>query len=336
MFREAIARSIRLAAVLVFFLLAPSALTFGGAAETEKPSPDVQEFLKLLGKSDVQEWLRGQQTAAAGPDDPQAQKIKASVGRALSERLTAIRTHLANLLLVIPGLGNEIRQATQRLHDASGGSGFLSIFVGAFLLVGLGFAAQAYVRNRLPPGHQPATENEEPSPASTQFQGLAVSLVRELTRALAFCVACFAPLLLLERDQLSESVLLNFLLAGAAWMLARAVASVIDALAANDPSPDDHAEKRHFCFWMVAAVGWFALGSAIAETARITGMDPLATDLVSYVLGLGLLVIGLTAIWRAPRKQVSSPERLVRYSAWRWLATLFLIVLWIINNFNFI
>jgi moderate conductance mechanosensitive channel len=317
----------RLAAVLFILLLALPSLAHGTTAATTGQSPDVQEFLRLLGKADVQDWLRKQQAPAAAPGEP---ITEASFGRAFSERLTAIRVHLVDLSRVVPRLGNEIRQAAQRLRNASGGFGPLSIFVAFLLFTGLGFGAQAIAKRRGGPGSR-QTDVEEQSLASMRRERLVASTIRELVGVLAFCVACFVPLLLLQRDRLSESVLLSFLAACAAWVLARSVASVIAAPVEDDASAGCHAEKDHICFWMVTASGWFALGSALAEATRLTGMDPLATDLVSYILGLGLLAIGLAAIWRAPRIHGSSPENPIRrHVAYRGLATVFLIVLWIV------
>jgi small-conductance mechanosensitive channel len=73
------------------------------------------------------------------------------------------------------------------------------------------------------------------------------------------------------------------------------------------------------------------LGSATAEATRLTGMEPLATELVSYALGVGLLAIGLAAIWRTPQMSNLPPEHQTRRHFVRsWLVTLFLIVLWVV------
>ncbi|MFU0505772.1 mechanosensitive ion channel family protein [Pseudaminobacter sp. NGMCC 1.201702] len=327
MFLAPLAESFRLAAVVFMLLLALPPVAHGLPAKTADQSSDVQEFLRLLGKADVQEWLRRQQAPAAAPDESRAAIKDPSFGRAFSQRLTAIRIHLAELLRVVPELGTEIRQAAQRLRDASGASGLFSTFITFFLFVGLGFGSQAIAKSRAKPDRRP-TDVEEQSLGSKRRRRLGASVLRELVGVLVFSVTCFAPFLLLDRDRLSEAVLLSFLAACAAWVLSRAIASVIAASVEDQTSTGYRADKDHICFWMVAAVGWFALGSAFAEATRLTGMDPLATDLVSYVLGLGLLAIGLAAIWRTPRMD-SSPEKPTRpHLAYRWLATVFLVVLW--------
>ncbi len=321
----AIVQSFRIAAVLFVFLLAPPALAFGNPANSAEQSPDVQEFLRLLGKTDVQEWLRGQQASAIVPAEPGA-ITEASFGRAFSERLAATRVHLADLARAVPKLGIEIRQAIQRLRDASGGSAPLSILIAFFVFAGLGFAAQAIAKRQVMPDRR-LPDSEGRDLGSKRRRRLGASIIRESVGMLAFCIACFAPLLLLEHDRLSESVLLSFLTACAVWVFARA--AVVAASVQYDTSTGCRAGKDPSCFWMVAAAGWFALGSAIAEATRLTGMHPLATDLVSYVLGLGLLAIGLAAIWRAGRIHDPSPESPTqRHLAHRWVATFFLIMLW--------
>jgi small-conductance mechanosensitive channel len=332
MFLGTIARLFRLVAVLAICLLTLPSLAPGSPADPKGQPPDVQEFLKLLGKADVQEWLRGQQAQVAAPGKSRASISEASFGRALSERLTAIQIHLIDLWRVVPDLGSEIRQATQKLRDDSGGSGVLSILTAFLISIGLGFVAQAIARSRVKLEHR-WIDSEDQSLVAKRRQRLGESLARELVGVLAFCFACFVPFLLLDHDRLSASVLLGFLAACSAWVLSRAVASVVVTSAEHDQPPEYRAEKFHFCFWMVAATGWFALGSATAEATRLTGMDPLATELVSYVLGVGLLAIGLAAIWRTPQMAHSPVEHPIhptrRRSAYRWLITLFLIVLWV-------
>jgi small-conductance mechanosensitive channel len=330
MFLETIARPCRLVVVIAIFLLTLPSLALGNPTDPKGQPSDVQEFLKLLGKADVQEWLRGQQAQAAAPGEPRASISEASFGRALSERLTAIRTHLIDLLDVVPDLGSEVRQATQRLRDDSGGSDLLSILMMFFIAAGLGFGAQAVARSCVMPGRR-RTDSEDQSLVAKRRRRLGASLARELAGVLAFCFACFVPFLLLGRDRLSDSVLLSFLAACAAWVASRAVASVIAAPVEDGQSPEHSAENAHFCFWMVIAIGWFVLGSATAEATRLTGMEPLATELVSYALGVGLLAIGLAAIWRTPQMSNLPPEHQTRRHFVRsWLVTLFLIVLWVV------
>lgn len=330
MFLGTIARPSRLMAVLAVFLLTLPSLAFGSPADPKGQPSDVQEFLKLLGNADVQEWLRAQQTQMAIPGESRAPISEASFGRALSERLNAIRVHLIDLLRVLPDLGSDIRQAAQRLRNDSGGSALLSIPVMFLVFAGMGFGAQAIARSRVKHERR-RVDAEDQSLLAKRRQRLGASFVRELVGVLAFCFGCFVPFLVVGRDRLSEAVLLNFLAACAAWVVSRAVASVIAAPVEDDQSPEYRAEKAHFCFWMVAATGWFAFGSAIAEATRLAGMDPLATELLSYVLGVGLLAIGLVAIWRAPQMSdpaTGHPTR--RHFAYRWFVTLFLLVLWVL------
>jgi moderate conductance mechanosensitive channel len=328
MLLETVAKSLRLASIFVALLLGLSNSALGNTATALEQPPDVQEFLRLLGKADVQEWLRKQQPQVAGAPDPSPVITEASFGRAFSARLTAIRDHLVDLSRIGPRLGAEIRQATKRLREAGGGSGLLSIFLTSLVFAGFGFAASAIVKKWTKPDRRPINI-EGLSFASSRRQRLGASILQELIGVLAFCVACFAPLLLLHLDSLSESVLLTFLASYAAWVLSIAVASLFPKPVDDDPSRDCRAERDRICFWIVTAAGWFSVGSAIAEATRLTGMDPLATDLVSYVLGVGLLGIGLAVIWRRPRTHASAPEYSGRrHSFYRWLATLLLMALW--------
>lgn len=325
---DSMIKAARLASIVLAIVVGFSTFAFSNPASAPEQPPDVQEFLRLLGKGDVQDFLRAQQSPAAGVSFSRVPIEEASFSRAFSERLAQIRLRLVDLWRVIPRLGNEIQQAAQTVRDATGGSGLFSILFSIVLFGALGLGAQAIATRWVKPDRGSMIVADQ-NAASTRRQRLGASIVRELVGVLAFCVVCFAPFILLDRDPLSESILLSFLVAWTAWVLARAVASVSAAPVEDNPSPGYRARKDHVCFWMVIAAGWFALGSALVEAMRLSGMDLLATDLVSYVLGSGLLAIGLAAIWRAPPMHVASSEfPAYNYSAHRWLATLFLIVLW--------
>lgn len=330
-----VARSFRLALVLALFLSALPALALASSGKDAEPTPDVQEFLKLLGKSDVQQWLNERQHIPAGTGEAGPSAVADSFGEVLSARLKAVRNHILALWQVLPKVGTELQEAARRLREAGGGSGFLSILLIAGLSIGFGLTAQALARNRFQRS-PPSLQHEDERLATQRRRRLIRSIVRELAGLLAFYIACFGPLLLFERDRLPDSILLTFLAAFAAWVSVRSVAHVAltpdkipNTRFSADSSSIGKAEGRRSFFWVVAAAGWFVLGTAITEAMRLSGMDPLMSELVSYILGIGLLAIGLAAIWQAPKIGDAPPQRPAdRNVPYRWLATFLLILLW--------
>lgn len=334
MLSGAIAQSTRLAVALIFFLLTLPSLAMGSPDNSARQPPDVQEFLRLLGKADVQEWLRGQQSPEVVTDGAKESFAKGSFGQAFSERLTAIRNRLVDLWHVVPQIGSEFRRASQRLREAGGGSGPFSIVLTTCVLAGFGFAGRALARSRFQRGRL-FVDQEGETLGSRRRRRFARSIARESVGILAFCFACFGPLLLFERESLPESIVLTFLAAFAAWVSVLGVAYIAFMhdedpsmrLSAN-PSPIRSGANQHFLFWIGAATGWFALGTAITAATRLSGMDPLVSDLVSYILGLGLVVMGFAAIWRTPEMHDLPPGSPAgRNESYRWIATFFLIVL---------
>jgi small-conductance mechanosensitive channel len=74
-----------------------------------------------------------------------------------------------------------------------------------------------------------------------------------------------------------------------------------------------------------AFVGWLAFGWAIVAALRAFGMSQEGRYLIAYVLGTGLLVIALIAIWLPGRSAAAGTDR---GKTGKWLASLAALVLW--------
>jgi small-conductance mechanosensitive channel len=88
-------------------------------------------------------------------------------------------------------------------------------------------------------------------------------------------------------------------------------------------------------FWyrrMVLFVGLFAFGWATAELVRTLGFSAEGRKLVAYILGIGLLVIAIEAIWRWPIPPAvasgASASRHRHHALTPWLLSLYLVLLW--------
>lgn len=327
---------IRVATVIALLLFAIPQSALAETNHTAGLTPNVEEFLDLLGKSDVQDWLRARQQASGASESRKDLPSDGSFGKAFSERLKAIQVHLNELWQVAPRMNTEVEKATQRLRSASDGAGFITIFATAGVLVGLGLAALSLVKSRLSTDY-PAdvAEGEALGPHRRSLMGR--SLVQEVAGIIAFCIACFSPLLFYERTPLADPILLTLLAAVTAWMLLRGVLRVLFSVREEQRerpltlAAHDRASRNCNPFWPLTAAGWFLFGTAIAETSRLSGMDPLATELISYVMGLGLVVIGITVIWPTPSLEAARGPKTIKSSTLgRWAATFLVVGLWLI------
>src|SRR5690349_12257459 len=83
------------------------------------------------------------------------------------------------------------------------------------------------------------------------------------------------------------------------------------------------------------AVGWFAFGSVTVRLLSSLGFSPPARQLVAYVLGFVLLLIGLDVAWHRPRapadgSATATGMRRFGHAARCWLLSLYFVALWLL------
>ena len=81
-------------------------------------------------------------------------------------------------------------------------------------------------------------------------------------------------------------------------------------------------------FWylrLALFVGWFAFGYITVEQFSLLGASREARQILAYILGLGLLGIGLESIWRNPHSSSDPPSRIST-----WLLSAYFAVLWLL------
>ncbi len=80
--------------------------------------------------------------------------------------------------------------------------------------------------------------------------------------------------------------------------------------------------QRHLAFF----IGWFAFGWATTAALHAFGMPIPGLQFLAYVLGIGLVVIALTLIWRKPT-DTEAVSRL-GHATGRWMASIATVVFW--------
>jgi hypothetical protein len=131
-------------------------------------------------------------------------------------------------------------------------------------------------------------------------------------------------------------MLLGYLVA---FLITRIAVVVGDFLFAPDAErfrvvPTDTVAARFWCRRLTVFVGWFAFGWVTIAVLTALGFSLEERQLVAYVLGLGLLAIGLESVWRRPLPlsqgtEAPSPQRFnLDRGAQNALVTVGIVLLW--------
>jgi len=319
---------------IFILLLAPA----GGHAQQPVSSPKVQQLLQLLGDKDVQDWL--ETTKAAQPTAKKA-TARADAGAFLSGRLQDIRVHLQALVRAVPQVPRALADAGARLRDNAAGYGFFSIVLLAAGFVLLGLAVQWLFRRAAGGLRAPASAATAATPAAragAHFSRLLVGL----GNVAAFAAGSLGGFLLFQWPDMLRTVVVTFLLAALAVMVAHTLLAILfgppEAAAGEDtderllPMPDDTA--HHFRHRLILAIGWFAFGDAFVQVLKLLAVDRDVVHLAAYILGLGLVAIGIEAVWRRPGAQLAQAAGQAAADATTarqsWLYTAVFAALWLL------
>jgi moderate conductance mechanosensitive channel len=279
------------------------------ASEDEATSPQVAEFIALLGDPKVQKWLEEQQHAAKASQKPAPETE--SVSQYVDSRIGATREHIAALGAALPDLPNQFEQAVGLLRAEIPTRGTILVLVLAFAALGYGIEwlfrrATQRIRRRLD-GLTMETVHD-------RLRFVAARFVFAFGVVVAFAIGSLGPFLAFNWPPLLRQMLLGYL---AAFLITRIAGVVGDFLLAPDAErfrivPTDTVAARFWCRRLTAFVGWFAFGWVTVGVLSALGFSLEERQLVAYVLGLGLLAIGLESVWRRPVAPDQGAEALSR------------------------
>ena len=275
------------------------------AASPDKP-PQVREFLELLDDPAVRDWLETQRTANQAPRAA-APSEKARIEGYFGGRIATIRQHFGSLAAAFLRLPADFEQARVTLAADLHERGLIEILLLLAGFVALGFGAEWLFR-RATTGTRKRINELPLDTVTDRVRAVAMRLAVGAGRVAAFALGSVGAFLALDWPPLLGEIVLGYLLAFLALRLALVIGGFLLAPGGNDvhnverfrivPMGTEAARFWHARLGLL--VGWFAFGWVTAALLSVLGFSLDARHLVAYVLGLGLLAIGLEMVWRRP------------------------------------
>ena len=293
----------QLAFILLLLLVPP-------AGAQEAPPASVQEFVRLLDDPDVRLWLQ-RATDRAVPATP----VATVPSERMSSRLDKVRDHLRAIVTALPRLPGEARKSSELLMREVSERGTFEI-----LLLIAAFAALGYGSERL---FWRATARTR-AWIGTHPMGTVVDRLRMIGMRLGFGLATVAifglgsigAFLIFTWPPLLREIVFAYLLAVLVTRLALFLGRVV--LVPGGRGLDDPERYRivpisteRARFWqrrIGAFIGYFAFGWATVYVLGVLGFPLELRRAAAYLLGLGLLAIGLEAVWRRPARAAAAAD----------------------------
>ncbi len=170
--------------------------------------------------------------------------------------------------------------------------------------------------------------------SAANHHGLIVHLISETAPFVVFFLVSAGIFLAFEWPALLREVILRYLVA---FIAVRAVMAVARLLLSPSGVATPEGEKAPLRlipasdieadFWyrrVVVFAGYFMAGWATVSLLPVLGFPTDDAHLIAYLLGLGLLLLAIEALWRRPHR-VAVAERL---NIKDWLLTAYLVLLW--------
>jgi small-conductance mechanosensitive channel len=309
-------------------------------ARPDQP-PQVREFLQLLDDPAVRDWLETQRTATQAPTAA-AESEKARIEGYFGARIEAIQQHFASLAATFPLLPADFEQAAATLAADLHERGLIELLLLLGGFVALGFVAE-WLFWRMTEAASKRISDLNLVTVGDRLRAVAARLAFNTGLVVAFALGSVGAFLIFHWPPLLREIVLGYLLAFLAVRLALVIGRV---LLAPGGRYDHDIERFRIIpmsttaarFWyrrLGLLVAWFAFGSVTLLLVGLLGFSPDARHLVAYMLGLGLLGIGLEMVWRRPGaapgdvQPSSGRERLGR-GARNVLLSGYFLLLWIL------
>jgi small-conductance mechanosensitive channel len=319
----------------LFVLLASVALAEEAAApQAANEDPKVRLLLDLLADPAVRDWLEQQRQADTAP--PAETEPPASVSGQLAGRIGAIRQHLELLGSALPTLSREVDRAIDILGLEFQEHGLINILLLIVAFVGLGFGIEWLFR-RVTKGLQEWIVSVPLDTGRQRLRAVAIRLAFGLGLVTAFTVGSVGAFLAFDWPPLLREIVLGYLVAFLGLRLSLVFGRFLLA-----PGGDRFRilpmSTPAAWFWykrIGAFVGWLAFGWVTVMLLVTLGMAQGAVLLIAYILGLGLLAIGIESVWRRPPENDAAPAADVASGTVRgrrfgpWLLTCYFVLLWL-------
>ena len=294
-----------------------------------EPAPaKVKELLDLLADPAVRDWLVKQRTAPAV-----APPADAPSSPSLRERVASVREHLATLATAVPTVPEQLERAGNILMLELDEHGLLRVLVLIACFVALGIGAEwlyYYFGARV----ERWIVGLSLDSIEQRLRAVVVRLAYGIGIVAAFALGSVGAFLVFDWPPLLGEIVLSYLVALLIVRLALVASRFILA-----PGGERFrilpmtTEAAHFWHRRLALfVGWLTIGWVTVNLLGTLGVASDVLRIVAYTLGLGLLIIGLEAVWRRPRPHPEGAPARGRFSgaAIPALLSVYFVLLWLL------
>ncbi|WP_262029633.1 mechanosensitive ion channel family protein [Microvirga sp. Mcv34] len=326
--------------LMVLILVHVGAGSAWAQAEPAPPAPpQVQELLRLLEDPATRAWIDRQARSPVPPAAETPQQPQDMNSELMARRVEALRTHLASLAAAVPRLPHEARHAADLLSQELQSRSAVDVVLLVLGFLGLGAGAE-WIFRRITASAGERIVSHPIRTAGDRLRLIGWRLGFDLAHVAIFGLGSIGAFLVFDWPPLLRRIVLAYLLAALLLRVALLVSRVLlSPWAVRPHGPEvlrvvpmtDEAAR----FWhrrIVLFIGWFAFGWATVESVSTLGFSIDSRRLVAYVLGIGLLVLAIEAVWRWPSPPVpasAAPDHPARHhTIGTWLLSLCLVVLW--------
>ncbi len=332
--------AVHLLAAALFFAVAPvraASPPANAPASTDQELPaKVQNLLELLKDPAVQDWLKTMPQAQAKPAASDASADGATPMSFFADRERMVREHFRDLGQTVPDLPAQFGRAFSRFGDEVAQYGAVSVLLMLLAFIAFGVIAERLLVWASRGLHHWAHAHAHPG-QHAHLPGLLATFLLGLLRIAAFAVGCLVATTAFDWPPLTRAIALAYLVATVVLRTAAVLGRVLLGIG-NDGRMEqsDHRlipmDGASALFWYrrsLLLVGWFMYGWVSVELLATMGFTLSAKQIVAYLLGIGLLVIGLDMVWRRPTLtrpiDGQMPRRLGSF-----LVTGYFILLWVL------
>jgi len=270
------------------------------AAEANPAPPrreDLRALADLLGKPEIQAWLRSQESAAATP----IETPKPSLHEAVSSEIDAARDRLRELAETAPQMPEELAQARRSLMNELRDRPVLVVLMPVLFFATLGFLLE-WVYWRTTGGIRARIKARWADTPSARIRGVGFRILYGLAEVTAFAVGSIGAFLLFNWAPLLQRFVVAYLLVFLGIRLANVAGRVV--LSRGDDRyrllPMSKVTAAYWLRWWIAIVGVFLFGKFSGDLLPSLHMRQTAQHFVELSFGLAELTLSLIAIWRAP------------------------------------
>lgn len=276
---------------------------------TDPPPEKVRQFLDLANNPEVKSWLEGKVAV-------QAPAAETSIADAISDWGAAVKGRVAAVVGAIDRVPDEIANSSAVfVRDVNAGRPGLVLIIFVALLA-VGFGAERLILSVLAKRN---TDWSRVDPVQATMSH-AVALV-------TFSLATITLYLLFDWPPLLGKTILLLLVAFILFRLIHGIARLLLAFDGVEPENQSSVSQVDTVarFWLRRidlVAGLTLAGWVVVNVMSSSGFSAEVTKLAAFVLGLGILGIGIEVVWRRPRVTTSVIVRslLSAYMVLLWLA----------------